>query len=48
MLISWSQYLSVSPETSSQKLSKSYDNKYIKIEDAVMHFEKFYKKNISF
>ena len=49
MLISWSQYLSASPETLSQVLSQFlwYKN-YIKIEDAVIHFEKFSNKNISF
>ena len=41
MVVSYSQYLSSSPEIPSQVLSQflSCDN-YIKIEDAVIHFEK--------
>ena len=42
MVISWSQFLFSSPETPSQVLSQSlcYNN-YIKIEDAVINFEKY-------
>ena len=47
MLTSWSQYNSTSPETPSQVLSQFllYRN-YIKIEDAVILFEKFLNRNI--
>ena len=49
MILSWSQYLSSSPETPSQVLSQFlWYNNYIKFEDAVIHFEKFYNKNTSF
>ena len=49
MVISWSQLLSTSPETPSQVLSQFlWCNNYIKIEDAVMHFEKFSNENIKF
>ena len=49
MILSWSQYLSSSPETPSQVLSQFlWYNNYIKFEDAVIHFEKFSNKNISF
>ena len=49
MVVSYSQYLSSSPEIPSQVLSQflSCDN-YIKIEDAVIHFEKFSNKTINF
>ena len=49
MIISWSQYLFSSPETPSQVLSQFllYNN-YIKIEDAVIYFEKFSNKIINF
>ena len=43
MVIIWCQYLSSSPETPSQHYSN-----YIKIEDAVIPFEKFSNKNINF
>ena len=49
MVISWSQLLSTSPETPSQVLSQFlWYNNYIKLEDAVMHFEKFSNENIKF
>ena len=42
MLISWSQYLSASPEAPSQVSSQFlWYNNYVKIEDALIHFEKF-------
>ena len=45
MLICWSQSLSGSPETSSQILSQFlWFNKYIKIEDTIIHFPKFSNK----
>ena len=48
MILSWSQYLSSSPETLSQVLSQFlWYNNYIKFEEAVIHFEKFSNKNIS-
>ena len=47
MVISWSQYLSSSPEIPSQVLSQFlWYNNYIKIEDTVIHFEKFSNKNV--
>ena len=49
MVISWSKHLSSSPETPSQVLSQFlWYNNYIKIDNAVMHFEKFSNKNINF
>ena len=49
MVINWRQYLSSSPETPSQILSQFlWYNNYTKIEDAVIHFEKFSNKNINF
>ena len=49
MLNRWSQSLSGSPETSSQIPSQFLRfNKYIKIEDTVIHFPKFSKKGINF
>ena len=49
MLISWSHYLSASPEAPSQILSQFlWYNNSEKIEDAVIHFEKFSNKNINF
>ena len=49
MIISWSQYLSASPETPSQVLPKFlWYNNYIKTEDAVILLEKFSNKNINF
>ena len=49
MVISWSQLLSTSPETPSQVLSQFlWYNNYIKIVDAVMHFENFSNENIKF
>ena len=49
MVISRSQYLSSSPETPSQILSQFlWYNNYIKIEDAVINFEKLSNKNINF
>ena len=49
MVISWSQYFSSSPETPSQVLSQFlWYNNYIKIEDAVIYFEKFSNKTINF
>ena len=49
MVVSYSQFPSSSPEIPSQVLSQflSCDN-YIKIEDAVIHFEKFSNKTINF
>ena len=49
MLISWSQSRSGSPENSSQILSQFLRfNKYIKIEDTVIHFPKFSNKGINY
>ena len=49
MLNSWSQSLSGSPETSPQILSQFlWFNKYLKSEDAVIHFPKFSNKGINF
>ena len=49
MAISWSQYLSTSPETLSLVLSQFlWYNNHIKIEDVVIHIEKFSKKNVNF
>ena len=49
MVISWSQYLSSSPEIPSQVLSQFlWYNNYIKIEDTVIHFEKFSNKMSSY
>lgn len=49
ILISWSHYLSASPDTPSQVLSQFlWYNNYNKIEDAVTHFEKLSNKNINF
>ena len=49
MVISWSQYLSTSPETLSLVSSQFlWYNNHIKIEDVVIHIEKFSKKNVNF
>ena len=49
MLISWSQDLSRSPETSSQMLTQFLlFNKYIKTEGTAIHFPKFSNKDINF
>ena len=48
MVISWSQYLSSSPETPSQVLPQFlWYRHYIKVEDVVMHLENFSNKNIN-
>ena len=49
MLISWSQYLLASPETPSQVLFQfPWYNNYLKIENVVIHFEKFPNKTFNF
>ena len=49
MVISWSQYLSISPETLSLVLSQFlWYNNHIKIEDVAIHIEKFSNKNVNF
>ena len=49
MVISWNQYLSSSSETPFQVLSQFlWYNNYIKIDDAVIHFETFSNKNTDF
>ena len=49
MLTRWSQYLSTLSETPSLVLSQFlWYNNYIKIEDALIHFEKFSNQSISF
>ena len=47
MVISWSQYLSTSPETPQVLSQFLWYNNYIKIGDALIHFEKS-NKNINF